>query len=167
MRRLVILLAISLVGACSTPDVGPEPSLASRTAEAIDPRVPIPDTVTAGPVDPGLAVHLQALVGRAQAGVPLFDARLGEAQRLAEAAGSEGSEGWIAAQQALSLLIEQYGVTTSVAADIDAIAGAKLDIQRWISPADQAAIAAAAAQVAAISAPQAEAIERLKQQLAR
>ncbi len=146
---------------------GPAPSLAPRAAEAIDPRVPIPDTMPAGPVDPGLTARLQELAAQVSGGVPLFDARLGEAQRLAAVAGPEASESWIAAQQALSLLIEQYGATTRAAADIDALASERLEGQRWIRPADRAAIADAAGQVAAISTPQADAIEGLKQQLAR
>jgi len=166
MRRLVPLLALSLASACSTPQTGPEPSLAPRPAEAIDPRVPIPNNVPTGLVDAALAARLNNLVGQAQAGVPLFQARRANAERLAAAAGPIAGEGWVAAQQALSLLIEQYGVTTNAAADIDALAANRLDGQRWITPADQQAIAAAAATVAAISDHQAAIIERLKNRLA-
>ena len=77
------------------------------------------------------------------------------------------SESWIAAQQSLSVLIEQYGVTSKAAADIDALASNRLEGQRWIRPADQQAIAAAAAEVSAISGPQSAAISRLSNQLAR
>ena len=167
MRRLVPLLAVSLIGACSTAGTGPEPSLAPRAAEAIDPRVPIPDTVPSGPLDAALSGKLQELVGQARAGLPLFDARRAEAERLAAAAGPAASESWIAAQQALSLLIEQYGVTTRAAADIDGLASSRLEGQHWIHPADQQAIAAAATELAAISEPQAVAIERLRDQLSR
>jgi hypothetical protein len=166
MRRLVSLLALSLATACSTPQTGPEPSLAPRPAEAIDPRVPIPSVVPSGPVDAALAAKLDYLVGQAQAGVALFQARRASAERLASTAGPIASEGWVAAQQALSLLIEQYGVTTNAAADIDALAAARLESQRWIRPADQQAIADAAATVAAISDHQAAVIERLKNRLA-
>jgi hypothetical protein len=142
--------------------VGPEPSLAPRAAEAIDPRVPIPDKVSSGPVDAALASKLDGLVGMARAGQPLFDARLANAERQAAAAGPSASESWVIAQQALSQLVEQFGVTTNAAADIDSLASTRLEGQRWIRPADQQAIAAAAAEVAAISAPQAAAIERLQ-----
>ena len=77
------------------------------------------------------------------------------------------SESWIAAEQALSRLIEQYGVTTRAAADIDALASGRLEGQRWIEPADREVIAAASAEVAAISQAQSEAIRRLTDQLAR
>ena len=59
------------------------------------------------------------------------------------------------------------GVTTRVAADIDELAATRLKTQRWIAPADREAIAAAAADVAVLSAAQAAAIERLREQLAR
>lgn len=99
--------------------------------------------------------------------MPAFDAREAEASRLAAAAGPAASEGWIAAEQALSRLVEQYGVTTRAAADIDALAASRLEQQRWIAPAERETIAAAASEVAAISQRQAEAIERLKDRLAR
>ena len=164
MRSLAFILAFALA-ACSTP--GPEPSLAPRAAEAIDPRVPIPADVPAGAVDPALARQLDELVAQVRAGVPLFDGREGEASRLAAAAGAESSESWVAAQQALSRLVEQYGVTTRASADIDALAANRLEARRWISPADQAAIAAAANAVAAISETQSASIARIRENIAR
>ena len=166
MRRLFPLLLVPLAAACSITS-SPEPSLAPRAAEAIDPRIPIPDDVPAGTVDPGLAGRLSALVGEARSAVPAFEAREAEASRLAAAAGAISSESWIAAEQALSRLVEQQGVTTRAAADIDALASARLDSQRWIAPADRQAIEAAAADVGSINARQSEAIDRLRNQLAR
>jgi hypothetical protein len=167
MRRFVLPLAVALLAACSTPQSGHEPSLAPRPAEAIDPRVPIPDQVAAAPVDPALVAKLQQLVGDARAGIPEFDARQASAEQAAAAAGPMASESWVAAQQQLSLLIEQYGVTTRAAADIDELASTPLQTQRWIRPADQQAITAAAAEVSTISDRQAAAIDRIKNQLAR
>ena len=102
-----------------------------------------------------------------RAGVPQFNAQESEATRLAAAAGPVSSESWIAAQQALSRLVERHGVTTSAAGDIDALAASRLDGQHWIRPTDQQAIAAAAAEVASINGAQSEAIRRLTSQLAR
>ena len=167
MRIVAHLVAATLVAACSTPNAGREPSLAHRAAEAIDPRVPIPSDISPGAVDAALAAQLAELVRQAQAGTSQFNVRLAEADRLAAAAGPMASESWIAAQQALSRLIEQYGVTTQVAANIDAIGAGKLERQRWISPADQQTIANAAGEVAAISDVQSGAIDRLKAQLDR
>jgi hypothetical protein len=166
MRSLAILTILALA-ACASSGAGPEPSLAPRAAEAIDPRVPIPSEVPPGTVDPVLARRLDELVAEVRAASPGFEAREAEAARLAAAAGPESSEGWIAAQQALSKLVEQFGVTTRAAADIDALAAARLESRRWIAPADQAAITAAAATVAAIGEPQAAAIARIQEQLAR
>ena len=166
MRSLLLLLSLALAAGCSITS-SPEPSLAPRAAEAIDPRLPIPDEVPAGTVDPALAIRLSALVAQAQAAVPAFETQEAAAGRLADAAGPMGSESWIAAEQSLSRLVEQHGVATRAAADINALAGAQLDGQRWIPPADREAIAAPAAQVAAISDRQIAAIDRLKARLAR
>jgi hypothetical protein len=111
--------------------------------------------------------QLDALVREARNGVASFNSRQADAERLATSAGPMASESWIAAQKALSVLVDQYGVTTRASAEIDAVAANRLNRQHWIAPADQAAIAAAAAEVSAISARQAEAIDRLTQSLAR
>ena len=166
MRSFLPLLALPLAAAC-TMTASPEPSLAPRAAEAIDPRVPVSGDVPAGAVDPALANRLSALVAEVRSAVPAFEAREAEAGRLAAAAGPQASESWIAAEQALSRLIEQYGVTTRAAADIDALAASRVEGQRWIAPADRGAIAATASEVAAISQRQAEAIDRLQDRLAR
>ena len=166
MRSLSLLLALPLAAACSTT-TSPEPSLAPRAAEAIDPRLSIPDEEPSGTVDPALAGRLSALVATVRSAVPAFEARESEASRLAAAAGPVASESWIAAEQALSRLVEQHGVTTQAAADIDAVAASRLEGQRWIARAEREAIAAAAAEVGSISARQAEAIDRLKDHLAR
>jgi hypothetical protein len=151
---------------CTMPAL-PEASLAPRAAEAIDPRLPIPDAPPSGTVDPALAGQLQALVGAVRGGVAEFDARQATADRLAADAGPMASESWVAAQQALSLLVEQYGITARAAADIDKLAADRLEGQHWIQPADRNAITAAADEVGVISASQAAAIERLTGQLTR
>ena len=167
MRCLTIMIAATAITACTTSTAGPEPSLAPRSAEAIDPRIPVPGDVPMGQADTALVGQLEQWVGDARAGVSQFDAKQAEAERLAATAGPSASESWVAAQQALSLLIEQYGVTTRAAANIDQLGSNRLQSQHWIAPADQQAIAAAAADVAAISDRQSAAIDRLKDQLAR
>ena len=166
MRRLSSLSVVAILAACA-PVTAPEPSLAPRPAEAIDPRVPIPDTLPAGTPDTALARQLDQLVSQVRAGVGPFQERLALADRLAADAGPISSESWVAAQGALSLLVEQNGVTTRAAADIDALAASRLQQQHWIRPADQAAISAAAGEVAAIGEPQAAAIARIRDRLAR
>lgn len=166
MNRALIAAIVMLAG-CSTPNPGPEPSLALRAAEAIDPRVPITDETPAGLLDLALAARLQELLGSVQSNLPTFNEREAQASRLASAAGPMASESWIAAEQALSRLVAAYGPTTHAAAEIDALAADRLERQRWIAPADRNAITAAAAKVGEISERQAAAIERLKNQLAR
>ena len=166
MRSFAVSLILALT-ACSAPGAGPEPSLAPRPAEQIDPRVPIPADVPPGIVDTALARRLEELVAEARGAAPTFGAREAEATRLAAAAGPISSESWIAAQQALSRMVEQFGITTRVAGDIDAIASTRVKENRWIAPADQAAIATAATAVASISEPQAAAIARIREQLER
>lgn len=129
--------------------------------------MPIADVAPTGSVDPSLAARLQTIISIARAGIPAFEARAAEANRLAADAGPIASESWVAAEQALSRLVEQYGVTTRAAADIDALASDRLEHQHWIEPADREAIAAAAVELAVIGDPQAAAIARLKDQLAR
>jgi hypothetical protein len=166
MRSLLLLLTLPLAASCSIT-ASPEPSLAPRAAEAIDPRLPIPDETPEGTVDPALASRLSELVAEVRSASPAFETKLAVADRLATGAGPNASESWIAAEQALSRLIEQHGVTTRAAGDIDALAASRLEGQRWIAPADRAAISAAAADVASISAHQTEAIDRLMDRLSR
>jgi hypothetical protein len=162
----IAFAAVALAG-CARPSAAPEPSLAPRAAEAIDPRAPIPETVPSGPVDPALAARIEALLGEARAGIARFEKKEAEASSLAARAGPISSESWVVAQQALSQLVERYGVATRVAADIDALASSRLKANRWIRPADREAIAAAQSQMATISEPQAAAVARIRDQLAR
>lgn len=161
------LLSLLALAACSTPGAQREPSLAPRAAESIDPRVPVPGEVPLGPVTPELAARLEALVATVRSGTGEFDARAAEASRLAAGAGPQASDSWIAAQQALSRLIEQYGVTTRAAADIDELAAMRLVNQRGIAAADREAIAAAAATVAEINRTQSATIARIRLSLSR
>jgi hypothetical protein len=167
MRHQSPLIAIAALSACTSPSAGPEPSLAPRPAEAIDPRIPIPGDIPAGPADAALLRELDALVAKARAGVGPFQSLEATASRLAASAGPVSSEGWVSAQQALSRLIEQYGVTTRAAADIDALAAQRLRDQRWIGAADQHAITSASAEVGAIDESQSAAIARIREQLSR
>jgi hypothetical protein len=158
--RTILLLGLSLAtSACSTPGV--YPSLAPRPAEGIDPRVPVSATPSDGTVDPRTAAALAVAVGAARGAVAEFDRLARTAEALTAAAGPRQSEGWIAAQQALSALGAQHGVTTDAAARIDAVAADGIDQTRWLVPATQAAIGAAAAEVGAINDRQRATIDRL------
>lgn len=159
------MLAFVPLAACSSG--GTEPSLATRPAEAIDLRVPVNRPVEVGAIDPDLAALLAASVTKAQGSQAEFDARAAAVQKLVPGPGSTGSESWIAAQTALSRLIEQQGVATNAAADVDSYAGQRLNRQRWLNPASQQAIADASARIATVTGAQAAVVANLTAQLAR
>lgn len=165
MKNLIALALIAAAGCSAAPMR--EPSLAPRPAESVDPRLPVSDGEPDGPVSAELARQIEILVATARSAAPRFDSMESDAARLASAAGPMASESWIAAEQALSRLIELHGITTRAAADIDALGANRLEGQRWIRPADQKAIAAAAAEVGIINDAQTAAIDRLMDQLAR
>ena len=157
--------AIVLASAGCTLPAGPAPSLAPRTAEAIDPRIPVTGGFAHRPVDSALATRLAELIGRARGGESAFVVAAGEAQRLAAAAGAPQSESWVLAQQALSAAVAARAPTTRALGDIDGIAAAALARQGGIAPADLAAIEAASAEVGAIDRRQAQVVDALQARL--
>ena len=163
-RTSLACLMIGLLAACSTPQ-GPVPSLAPRAAEAIDPRVPVNNPARSGPVDPGLAAQLAALLDQVQAGDSAFRDVADSAERLATAAGAPRSESWISAQQALSAAMEARGPTTRALGDIDELAATALATKGGMSPADLVAIRSAAAKAAEIDQAQAARIKALEARL--
>jgi hypothetical protein len=163
MRRAFLLFPLAMA-ACSTPS-SQVPSLSPRAGEAIDPRVPIPSAPSQGTVDSAIKRQLAELLDQVRAGDQAFLAAASEAERLVAAAGGTDSESWIAAQQAVSALVGARGPTTRALSDIDAIAAQRLETSGWISPANQAAIAAAASQATAFDQRQAALIETLQARL--
>jgi hypothetical protein len=166
MIRKLVLIPIPLLAACALPGAGPEPSLAPRAAESIDPRVPVGEGPPASTVaDPALSRELAAAVERASGGAAAFDQLAGQVDQLAARSGARGSEAWIAAQQALSRLVAQKTVTEQAAGDVDELAASRLQAQRSIAPADRAAILAAQADIARINEAQAATIDRIRSRL--
>jgi hypothetical protein len=163
MRRALILTSLAL-GACA-PAGGPFPSLQPRAAEAIDPRVPVVRPMNDRPVDPALAAKLAALVSQAHDGDAAFQPIAANADRVTQNAGAPQSEGWIAAQEAVSAAIAARGPTARALGDIDAIGAVALQTNRGIAPNDLAAIQSAAAEVGALDRRQAERIKALQQRL--
>ena len=162
--RTLAVAAMAALAGC-TAATGPGPSLAPRSAEAIDPRVPVVSTAVARPVDAALAARLGELVRAAEQGDGAFVAAAGDARRLAAAAGAAQSESWIVAQQALSAAVAARGPTARALGDIDALAASALARQGGIAPADLRAIEQAAAQVGAIDRRQAQVIDALQSRL--
>ena len=163
MRRAFLFLPLAIAACSITP--GPTPSLAPRAAEAIDPRVPIPAAPPPGPVDPALQSQLARLLDEVRSGDRDFNAAGGEAERLVSAAGDPASEGWIAAQQALSGLVAARGRTARALSDIDAIAAQMVMAAGGIAPANLAAIEAAASEAGAIDRRQAALVDSLQARL--
>ena len=166
MARLTHLLPLIVMplAACATP-VSRSPSLAPRASEAIDPRVPVVNATADQPADPALARRLAELVAEARAGEGAFRRALAQAQRLAAAAGSRQSEGWMAAQQALSVAVAARASTTRALGDIDALAAEQLARQAGLGSGDFAAVRAAAAEVSAMDRSQAESIDAIQRRL--
>ena len=163
MRAFVSLLTIALAG-CATP-LPQGPSLAPRQAEAIDPRVPVPEDPISTAVDPALAARLSALVAQAVAGHDRFQEAAGLAQRAAAAAGSRQSESWIVAQQALSALVAARAPVTRALGDLDALSAGRIQQLGGIAAGDLQAIQAATARVAEIDRSEAALIDQLQRRL--
>ncbi len=162
--RKPVCLALLTLSACAAPG-GPYPSLHPRAAEAVDPRVPVVRPLNERPVGEALTARLAALVDQAQSGNAAFDGAATDAERLAAAAGPAHSEGWIAAEEALTAAIAARNPTAQALGDMDALAATALQTQGGIAPNDLAAMNSAAAVVGAIDQRQAERIKALQQRL--
>ena len=117
------------------------------------------------PVSAQLAGRLAELVSQARQGDAAFDSAAVQAERLAATAGSPQSEGWIAAQEALTEAIAAAGPTRAALGDIDGIGANALQTQGGIAPNDLAAIKSAGAEVGEIDARQAARIKAIQQRL--
>jgi hypothetical protein len=165
MRGSVCLMLLALAG-CA-PRGGPYPSLQPRAAEAIDPRVPVIRPINDRPVTPALAGKLSTLVEQARSSAAAFESAASDAERLAGAAGAPHSEGWIAAQEALTAASAARRPTANALGDIDELAAIALQTQQGIAPNDLAAIQRAAAEVGSIDARQAARIDAVPRRLGR
>ena len=117
------------------------------------------------PVAPTLASRLAELVASARRGNAAFQTAADNADRLAANAGGPQSEGWIAAQEALSSAIAATGPTRVALGDIDGLGATKLQAQGGLAPSDLAAIKDAGAEVGALDARQAARIKAIQNRL--
>lgn len=157
-------MAILLSGCAAATNT---PSLAPRAAEAIDPRVPVPEPVLSTTPAPALVEKLDSLVAQAIAGDQAFSPMIEHARQLADSAGSKETESWVVAQQALSAAIGVRLPVTSAVGEIDALGAQRVQTLGGIGAADLKAIQAAAAKVAEIDSREAAAIDSIQKQLAR
>ena len=158
------LLLTAMTAGCSAPG-GPNPSLATRAAEAIDPRVPVIKPMNDRPVDAALAARLAQLVDQAKGGEAGFDAAAARAQQLASAAGPAQSESWTVAQEALSAAVEARQPASSALGEIDALGANTLQVQRGLAPSDLEAVKQAGEVVGAIDRRQAETVKAIQDRL--
>jgi len=162
--RSAALFPMILLAACSTKG-GPYPSLQPRAAERIDPRVPVERPMNDRPASPALEARLNSLVSEAQSASGAFDAAAAQAEQLAATAGARQSEGWVAAEEALSAAVAARKPVAEALAEIDSIGATALQIQGGIAPNDLAAIQGAASVVSGLDRRQAERIQAIQQRL--
>jgi hypothetical protein len=163
MRASALLVALALAG-CAAPQREP-PSLAPRAAEAIDPRVPVPESPVQSQASADLRQQLDALVAEAVAGDSAFRAVAANAEQAAASASAPESESWIVAQQALSSAVAARAPVARALGEVDALAATRIQRLGGISAADMAAIQAASARIAEIDARQSALIDRLQARL--
>ena len=159
-----LLLALVALTGCARSGLVP-PSLAPRTAEAIDPRLPVERALVERPVSNTMRARLSDLIGAARTGEAAFRAALGPAERAAAAAGPARSESWISAQEALSALQAARTPTPRALSAIDALAGETIAATGGIGAADRAAIDEAASEVGVIDRQQSATIKSLAARL--
>jgi hypothetical protein len=159
MRSAFLLSVGGLVLAGCSANLSEAPSLRPRPIEH-RPILP-PDAASEAqtPATPALAQQLAKIVADAKAGHAAFEKeRRDNAGALARAKGAgEGSEAWIAGQQAMSGLDAARAPVRDAAGTID---GLRVD-PAYIGTGDREAIEAAAAAVAALANQEAEAMDVL------
>ena len=161
---LFTLPLLAVLAACA-PTGGPFPSLQTRAAEGIDPRVPVVRPINDRPVAPALASRLAELLERARSGNAAFEPIANRAESLAAVAGRPQSDSWVAAQEALSQAVAARDTTASAMGDIDELGSTMLQSQGGLAPSDLAAIQDVGAEVAALDQRQANRIKALQQRL--
>ena len=155
-------LLLVLVAGCAAP--GPYPSLAPRPAEALyasgDPeRVPVP-----APDRPAIAPRIAELVAAARAGDAAFSEAAAAARPLVARAGGPGSDGWVAAQQAVSRAQTGRSATISALADLDSFANAQA-AEGPLSAPDSERLESAAASLQSLADHQQRQLAEFEQQL--
>ena len=118
--RAALLLAMAGTAGCAAQ--GEFPSLAPRAAEHEDPLAEPVRTLPTAPSDAALRARTSELLAQAQEGERAFDAAYAPALAAARAAGGQGSESWVEAQQAVSRAEAARAATTAALAALDALA---------------------------------------------
>jgi hypothetical protein len=167
VNRALLLPLLALLGACATAPTGNQPSLAPRAAEAIDPRLPVPNTSGQLPASAELRAVAEGLLAQARAGTDEFNRAAAAAEQAASAAGGRDSDSWVRAQQLLSAAVAARSPVTNALGDIDELAARAVRDQGGLVPADLDNIRAIAGQIASIDSGQAARIAAIQARLAR
>ncbi|MCM8556346.1 hypothetical protein [Sphingomicrobium sediminis] len=162
MRSLAIL-GLFVLASCGTNANGP--SLAERPAEAIDPRLPV------GSAEPDLGqltieAQLADIRARANSAISAYEALLLETFELVSVAGPPGSESWVTAQEAVSLLEVARAPLPIALGDLDQLITVPIGAEGWSSPADREAARRVMQALLMIDAQQASTIEEMSIRLA-
>lgn len=160
--RHILALAPLLLSACAGDSTGP--SLAKRPIESRSLEEPVREAVAPAPADTALQALVAEQLERARSSQRAFAELLPRTQTAVAAAGAEGSESWIAAQQLLSALEGSREGTTGALGRLDALIA-----ERVLAGEDSglAELQAAQQEVAGLSAQQREAFERLRERINR
>lgn len=104
MRRFLLLIPFLLAGCTEAP--GSSPSLAIRPIEKIgrDMSEPVRPVQPPAAADAALRAKIDTLMAKVHQGQADFEKLLPRTQEAAAAAGAEGSESWVTAQQLLTAL---------------------------------------------------------------
>ena len=167
MTDLAPLPFAALIAAASLAGCVPQgefPSLAPRAAERDRSMEPPAREAAATPDDPALRARVAELGRQAQAGERDFAAALPAAEAAVAAAGPAQSDGWVAAQLAISRLEAARAETMRALTELDRLAIGRADMAT--SGEDHAAIEAAIAAAQALAAGQQARIEALRARLA-
>lgn len=163
-RSLLPGCALLLLTAGCAP-IKDAPSLSPRAAEAIDPRLPVPDRSAALPVSPEFATALTTLRTRALAAAAEAEPAIRAATAAAAAADPPQSESWIAAQQIVSAAVAARAPFAAALGDLDALIGLRVRGRERLVPQDVAAAEAVLAELNAIDRRQAGAIMAAERRL--
>lgn len=161
MHRLS-MTTLLLLTACSGTAVGP--SLAKRPIESRSMAEPVREVVPPAPADAALKSQIADLVHRARTGQSEFAALLPRVKTAAAAAGNQGSESWVAAQQLLSALEGSRAPSTIALSALDALIATRLS---GGTEAGLTELQAADAEVAALVSTQQRELDALRAQIAR
>jgi hypothetical protein len=162
MRRALPLALLLLAGCAQSAGIGP--SLGLRPIERRDLSEPVAAAAAPVAADAELNSQIEGLRNRARLGGREFDALLPRVQTAAVAAGAQGSESWIAAQQLLSALEAARAPTSDALGRTDALLAARVLGRQ---EAGLAELQAAQQEIAELSEAQQNSLDRLQARINR